>query len=268
MKKAERGLYKIIKNEEISPGIFELCVSAPEIVLASTAGQFVNIYLPDKTMLLPRPISIADACDKTLMLVYASVGKGTLALTDLGAGKTIEIMGPLGNGFFDYEGNILDELPKATGEDRFSVLLIGGGVGIPPLYFAAKKIKMVFQERVNIICAIGFRDEPWYEDEFKRVCDQVYIVSETEGKAQFTGNVVTLLEETKTSTQLPILALTCGPRPMLKAVSEWCKGQETPLRISMEERMGCGYGACAGCSMCGKKVCTDGPVFWADEIIW
>ena len=260
MKKAERGIFRITKNEEISPGLFELCVESPEIVSLASAGQFVNLYLPDKTKLLPRPISIADAYDNTLKLVYAVVGKGTLALTDQSVGMELEIMGPQGTGFFDYEGSII--------EDALTVLLVGGGAGIPPLYFAARKLKAIVNKRINIIGVLGYRDEPWYETEFSSVCDHVHIVSETEGRTKYTGNVLTVLENISMQNQLPDLALTCGPGPMLKAVSEWCKGREIPLRISMEERMGCGYGVCAGCKMGGKKVCTDGPVFWSDEVVW
>jgi len=275
MKKAERGKYRITKNQEISPGIFELWVCAPEIAAAGNAGQFVNVYLPDKDKLLPRPLSIADAHGETLVLVYAVVGKGTEAMASLGVDEMVTVMGPLGTGFFDCDKSIIEEDKK--------VILIGGGVGIPPLHFAAKNLRGKFQSRIKIEAMLGFREEPWYVTEFESVCDAVHVISETEGEAQHTGNVVELLDRQSrvvadaSRNDGEALVLSCGPRAMLEAVSGWCTERNLPLRVSLEERMGCGFGACAGCSInirtqggesVRKKVCVDGPVFWADEVIW
>jgi len=283
MKKAERGKYKITKNKEISPGIFELWICAPEISKAGTAGQFVNVYLPDKDMLLPRPLSIADAHGETLVLVYAVVGKGTKALAELKVDEVVTIMGPLGTGFFDGE--------SSTNKNK-KVVLVGGGVGIPPLHFAAKKLRGIYQGRIQIEAMLGFREEPWYITEFESVCDTVHVISETEGVAPNKGNVIDLLDCLVSLAMTEVgtrddgggtcndrgeLVLACGPRAMLEAVSKWCAERNLPLRVSLEERMGCGFGACAGCTVnirtpggesVRKKVCVDGPVFWADEVVW
>ena len=139
MNKTVRNLYGIEKNEEISEGVYEIRLNAPEIAETAAAGQFVNIYLPGGEMLLPRPIGIADAQDGILTLVYAVVGKGTEMLAEMKNGGKIEVMGPLGTGFFDYAGSPVDRDGK-TGSHPRTVLLIGGGLGLPPLFFAAKKL--------------------------------------------------------------------------------------------------------------------------------
>lgn len=291
MNRASRGIYSIIKNEGIAPGIFELCVEAPEIAREAAAGRFVNAYLPGGAMLLPRPLSIADAREDVLTLVYGVVGAGTKRLSCLAADGVLEAMGPLGTGFFDYPGSPTDASPAGAFKEEFEILLIGGGAGIPPLHFAARTLRAAFRGGVKIRAALGFREYPWYSKEFEHVCDEVLIASETEGSASFHGNVVELLEEAYQGMGREGLALACGPRPMLASASAWCGARGTPLRVSLEERMGCGYGACAGCTagtrplndeskpqngpaaadaagIIKKKVCVHGPVFWADEVIW
>ena len=285
MQKAVRGKYTITQNKEISPGIFEIRFDAPDICGAAAGGQFVNVYLPGGSMLLPRPLGIAGS-DGGLTLVYAVVGAGTEALSLIEEGERIELMGPLGEGVFDYIGNTAKE-----------ILLIGGGLGIPPLLFAAQKMK---EERgdVNLTAFLGYRSDPFYVQEFKSVCGEVHVASETEGAAGFCGNVIDLLDSAGAKGELaldcgprPMLALACGPRPMLAAAAGWCAERDIPLRVSLEERMGCGYGACAGCTVetrflgdekrpqngpyfpdgngiTRKKVCVHGPVFWADEVVW
>ena len=287
MKKAIRGKYKIIKNEEISPGLFELTVDTPDIAGAATAGQFVNVYLPSAETILPRPISIAGVSGNALTIVYAVVGKGTKAMTGFGADDMVEIMGPLGTGFFDYAGSPIDESSSLTDNEDSTILLIGGGAGIPPLRFAAEKLRAAKKGNTKIVAALGYAKAPWYQEELKKICDEVLLISETPGETSLNGRVTDLLD----GIENPCFAITCGPRPMLKAVSDWCSERKIPLRVSMEERMGCGYGACAGCiikttaiddpkkpqegpnnpdseGIIRKKVCVHGPVFWADEICW
>ena len=287
MKRAFRGNYSITKHKEITPGIFELCVKAPEIAGAASAGQFVNIYLPGGVMLLPRPMGIADAGGDVLTLVYATVGKGTGILSHISEGKELEIMGPLGTGFFNYSGSPTEEdftpdrqgprktqrLPEPQISQRlpepqeslrpqrsqglpeiYNVLLIGGGTGIPLLYFAARKLKVALRGRVRVVAVLGFREHPWYEDRLESACDMVKLCSETEGMAEFHGNVIELMDaafaEGARNTAKPSeidLALAVGPRPMMEAAAQWCASRDIPLRVSLEERMGCGYGACAGC---------------------
>ena len=306
MDRAVRGKYRIKKNAALGQGIFELRIEAPDICRASSAGQFVNIYPPGGDMLLPRPIGVADAQGDVLTLVYAVVGKGTRVISSLAEGEELEVMGPLGTGFFDYPGNLLSSREEPP--LRRSVLMIGGGAGIPPLRFAAKKLRAVLGDGVCIEAFLGFREQPWCAEEFSGVCDRVWLASETKGAAGFCGNVMELLSETYRDAENPgetyrgaayakeagsaaSLALACGPRPMLAAVSEWCRERGIPLRVSLEERMGCGYGACAGCTVktrpiadaakpqngpnvpdaegfIRKKTCVHGPAFWADEVAW
>jgi len=306
-KKALRGSYRIVAVNKIAPDIVEMRISAPEIARIASPGQFVNVYLPGGEMLLPRPICIADAADDSVTLVFAVVGKGTEALSRFAGGQYIELMGPLGTGFFDYPGSPtadslpddslpddslpVDSLPddslpdvSAARPGPAEVLLIGGGTGVAPLYFAARKLESIHVDRLKRTACLGFSVEPWYTDDLKRVCDEVLIGSETEGMAAFHGNVIELLDTMYNSdnkhksdiTKKPVLALACGPRPMLAAAAKWCETRDIPLRVSLEERMGCGYGACAGCSVntpaangiIKKKVCVHGPVFWANEVLW
>jgi dihydroorotate dehydrogenase electron transfer subunit len=331
--------YAIVSNACVADGVFEMRIAAPEMAAGATPGQFVNLYLPGGAMLLPRPISIAgadadegaatdpsagaatDADAGTVTLTYAVVGAGTAALAAMRAGETVDALGPLGIGFFDYHGFVL---PRR-------VLLIGGGVGIPPLRFAAKWLRgqaggggdSAGGAAPRIDAFLGFRAEPWYLAEFEAVCDQVHASSDTAGAAPFHGNVVDLLnarcadltsnEPTEAGGEpagesadarhsgssdgsaaegnvgSDILALACGPRPMLAAAAAWCAARGIPLRTSLEERMGCGYGACAACTCrmravphlptegpkpqtpdgtVRKKVCAHGPVFWGEEVVW
>ena len=318
MKKAERGIYEITHNAETAPGIFEIRMDAPGIAGVATAGQFVNVYLPGGAMLLPRPLGIADADGGSITLVYAVVGAGTSALSRFIKGERIEIMGPLGTGFFDYANHgdgTCDRRVRTqkepslscfAGEESVSeVLLIGGGTGVPPLYFAARQLRRAYGENIKLAAFLGFSAEPWYAGRFEGVCDEVFTASETEGAAEFFGNAIELLrqkndgsfyvrERTQKEPSLlcsPVMALACGPRAMLAAAAGWCEARDIPLRVSLEERMGCGYGACAGCTVktrllndeskpqngpktpgqdgfVRKKVCVHGPAFWGDEVVW
>jgi dihydroorotate dehydrogenase electron transfer subunit len=235
--------------------------------------------MPGGAMLLPRPISIADADPDTgeISLIYASVGAGTQALSLLRPSGTaepsvIEAMGPLGTGFLDFSRELKH------------VLLIGGGVGVPPLLFAAKKLRETYGKDIEIAAFLGYRKEPWLDERFGQICDEVHTVSEP-------PTVIDLLDDSTLAFSCDTLALSCGPRPMLAAVSSWCYQRNIDLRVSLEERMGCGYGACAGCTaktrplddprkpqngpdnpdqdgIIKKKVCVHGPVFWAEEVVW
>jgi dihydroorotate dehydrogenase electron transfer subunit len=286
-----RDHYRIVKNEQIADGIFELILDAPDIVRVATPGQFVNLYLPDGAMLLPRPISIADAdADRgELSLIFAVVGEGTRVLSLLRPAafgslpNTLEAMGPLGTGFFDYPGGLLlrESAPKPQ-----NVILIGGGAGIPPLFFAAHRSREMYGADINISAFLGYRNDIWLDERFAKICDTVHTISESRQ-----GTVIDLIDGSVFARDDNTLALSCGPRPMLAAVSSWCAQNNISLRVSLEERMGCGYGACAGCTaktrslndpekpqngpgnagadgVIKKKVCVHGPVFWADEVVW
>ena len=296
-----RGLYQIIANDEIAPEIFSLKIRAPEIAEAVTPGQFVNVYLNDGAMLLPRPISVADSDRTCITLVYRVVGNGTRILSEMKFSENVEMMGPLGVGFFDYHGSIIDPSePKNYTSDRKTVYLIGGGLGIPPLLFAARKIKSIMHGSVVIKAFLGFAEDPWYINEFNERCEKVFAISEKNNTTELCGNVIDLLNEKadkivyddegkpdKIISFAP--ALSCGPKPMLAAAANWCRENNMDIRVSLEERMGCGYGACVACvcktkliddkptegpkidlgdGTTKKKVCVHGPVFWGDEVIW
>ncbi|MDR1796368.1 MAG: dihydroorotate dehydrogenase electron transfer subunit [Clostridiales Family XIII bacterium] len=254
-----------MNNERLADGVFEIVLEAPEIAARAVPGQFVNLYLPGGAMLLPRPLGIADVSPpRTVTLVYAVVGAGTERLSQLPAGRRICAMGPLGNGF----------LAKI----RFTrLLLIGGGMGAAPLRFAARRFREPVHSELYIEAFLGFAAEPWGLASFGAACDHVHVASDTQGAAAFHGTVVDLLEKRGRFCSSPgaggTLALACGPMPMLKAAAAWCEARGIPLRVSLEARMGCGYGACASCT-CEttaaqrKKICTDGPCFDAEEILW
>jgi dihydroorotate dehydrogenase electron transfer subunit len=241
---------KIITNTELSKGIYRLVLSdasggdgVRNIASVAVPGQFVNVYLNDRTMLLPRPFGISDveaddngsAC---ITLVYAVVGAGTAKLAAYEPGTEIEILGPQGNGY-DLESN------------GRHIILIGGGLGIPPLLFVARRIRETIpsSDGGKITALLGYRDAPYYADEIGKYCDDVFCISEN---APTSGTVLDLIAHLTADGRLDptgASVLSCGPTPMLKAVAEWSAAQNIPAQVSLEERMGCGYGACVGCTV-------------------
>ncbi|MDR0817502.1 MAG: dihydroorotate dehydrogenase electron transfer subunit [Clostridiales Family XIII bacterium] len=233
--------------------ICRMTLYAPETSGRAAPGQFINVYLNNESKLLPRPVGISDAGGDKLTIVYAVAGAGTKELSAYKPGTEIAIMGPLGNGYkFD--------------ENRRHIILIGGGLGIPPLLFAAKSAG---EQGYRTTALLGYRDETFMTDDFKAAAGTVHTITDNKGTvldlAQGLMSVVSL--DTSDA-----LILSCGPAPMLKAVSEWAESLGIPTQISLEERMGCGYGACVGCTIGTKggrkKVCKDGPVFSGDEVVW
>ncbi|MDR1067842.1 MAG: dihydroorotate dehydrogenase electron transfer subunit [Clostridiales Family XIII bacterium] len=274
----------IVKNENIADGIFRLTVSVPEQARGAQAGQFINLYLPDADLLLPRPFGITDAYDDVIEIVYAVIGAGTERLSRLKAGEVIRALGPNGTGF-----------DLAAAERK--VLLIGGGLGIPPLLFAARKLRENAgpEGGAKITALLGFRDRPYYSSEFRAYCDRVFVISEKRNASlpenasldstgvERTGTVVDLMNALVAEGELAVTGtsiLACGPIPMLRAVGEWASERGIRAQFSLEARMGCGYGACVGCSIelrdlesagagtVKQKVCTNGPVFDAERIVW
>lgn len=249
----------ITKNEEIAPGIYKMIIQAKEIVNIALAGQFINVYCNSKVNLLPRPISICEInkADGTITLVYAVIGKGTALISQIKPEETLKIMGPLGNGF--------STKAREPFEDS---IIIGGGVGIPPLLELVKSIKG------RKTAYLGFRSNPFLVDEFKKHCTEVYISTE-DGSYGSKGNVIDQLNATS---PLGEIIYSCGPKPMLKAVYNWSNNKNIPTQLSFEERMACGIGACLVCTCKTKKgrdkdwehsrVCKDGPVYSGDEVIW
>lgn len=243
-----------------------MILSCPQAAAQARPGQFVNLYCRSESRLLPRPISIcrADAESGTLTLIYAAVGAGTREFSTYTAGDQIGLLGPLGNGYD------LEKAAKAK-----SVYLLGGGLGIPPLLFLAEKL--AGQGCASKVRAfLGFRSAAYMGQEFEAYC-QVFYASD-DGSCGFQGTCLDRLKAYRTAafkgqegTESPAALYVCGPVPMLKAVQkEYEKDEALTLSFSLEERMGCGYGACFGCAVrirqedgtiLPRKVCQDGPVF-------
>ena len=239
---------EIINNREIARGVFSMRLKPPDDYPCPAPGQFVCVYLNDESRLLPRPFSVCDReASGLLTLVYAVAGGGTKILSGYGSGTVIRVSTPMGNGF------------KTDGFRK--CVLVGGGVGAAPLLYLSGKLAGTTQARA----ILGFRNEPFLADAFHCAVD----VATDDGSAGFRGTVLDLLKKTGIADDEYIFA--CGPKPMLRALARFAEGRGE-LWVSLEERMGCGYGACMGC-VCGtkggsRKVCEDGPVFDGREVIW
>lgn len=238
-------LFKIKENKPLTKDIMEM-VLAGDTSDITRPGQFVNIKLDG--LYLRRPISICDAEEGKLTLIYKVVGKGTEQMKEMTEGS-LDILSSLGNG---YDTSISGEKP----------LLIGGGVGVPPLYMLAKELVKEGKE-VSVILGFNTKDEIFYEEEFKALGCKVYVTT-VDGSYGIKGFVTEAMKEIDYTH-----FFTCGPEPMLKAV--W-NASETSGQLSFEERMGCGFGACMGCScktLTGfKRICKDGPIMMKEEILW
>lgn len=253
--KKEKLSLKIIENVEIAKDIFRMTMEGGEISTIARPGQFLNIYCKQDSRILPRPISInsIDKENKTLTIIYGVVGKGTKEFSDLKSRETIDVLGPLGSGFKIDEG--LD-----------NHIIVGGGIGTPPLLELAKNLK----GKVEVY--LGFRTETFLVEEFESLGAKVYI-STDDGSVGLKGNIVDLLKQNKASGDM---IYACGPKPMLRGLASWAKDNGIPAQVSLEERMACGIGACVGCvvkikSEDGwqyKKACQDGPVFLSEEVVW
>lgn len=210
------------------------------------SGQFVNILIDG--LYLRRPISVCDYDENSLTLVYKVVGKGSEKLSKMTGGEKLDILVGLGNGY---------DLSKAGD----TPLLIGGGVGVPPLYNLAKKL-IGLGKKVNVILGFNTQSEVFYEKEFASLGTNVKITT-VDGSYGIKGFVTNGIEQGYS------YFYTCGPEPMLKAVYN---ATITSGEFSFEERMGCGFGACMGCSCKtlygNKRICKDGPVLKKEEIIW
>lgn len=239
----------------IAPGIYQMIIHAPEVAAEASCGQFINVYPKAESTLLPRPISISEIQEETLTIVYAVVGKGTDEFSHYQVGDEIRISTPLGNGY------------TVQAEAKVSVL-VGGGIGVPPLVELAKQIK---GEKIAVL---GFREEPILVEKLQALGVKVYIATDS-GKTGFKGNVVQLIEQEGIQGDY---FYACGPKVMLRALAAHCEKNKVPVQVSMEERMGCGYGVCVGCVIkikadnekgyVLKKVCKEGPVFLGSEVKW
>ena len=242
----KQGIFTVTENRKIVPSVYEMTLSGDTLAITAP-GQFVNIQLDG--FFLRRPISVCDCEDGTLRLIYKVVGKGTEAMSGLASGTGLDILTGLGNG---YNTEVSGEKP----------LLLGGGVGVPPMYMLCKKL-LAEGKDVTVILGFNTESEVFYEEEFKALGAKV-LVTTADGSKGIKGFVTDAMNEVDYS-----YFYTCGPEPMLKAVYN---KSTTSGQFSFEERMGCGFGACMGCSCKtkygNKRICKDGPVLVKEEIIW
>lgn len=241
-----QGIFKITSNEKIARDIFKMTLSGDTSAIIAP-GQFVNIKLDG--LFLRRPISVCDCVGDNLTLIYKAVGRGTEQMSRMENGDELDLLTGLGNGYNT----------RTSGD---SPLLIGGGVGVPPMYMLCKKL-VAEGKKVTVVLGFNSKDDVFYEGEFRALGADVHISTAdgTYGTKGFVTDVIKNLQYT--------FFYTCGPEPMFRAMHKIMK---TPGQYSFEERMGCGFGACMGCScktLTGnKRICKEGPVMESEEIIW
>ena len=240
----KQNIYKIISNKKIAKDVFEMILEG-DTQYITAPGQFINIQLDGK--FLRRPISVCDYDDTTITIIYKVVGEGTEMMSALPVGETLDVLTGLGNGYDISQGT--------------KPMLIGGGVGVPPMYNLCKKLIAAGQKPV-VILGFNTKDEIFYEDEFKALGAEVRVTT-ADGSYGIKGFVTDAFADDYD------YFYTCGPMPMFKAIEAKVK---TSGQYSFEERMGCGFGACMGCSCKtkygNKRICKDGPVLVREEIIW
>ena len=242
----KQSIFTILSNEALTDSVYKMVLGGDTSAITAP-GQFVNILLDG--LYLRRPISVCDYNENTLTLVYKVVGKGTEQMSRKSAGEKLDILTGLGNG---YDLSLSGDHP----------VLLGGGVGVPPLYNLAKKL-LAEGKNVSVILGFNTKSEIFYEEEFKKLGCAVTVTT-VDGSHGVKGFVTTALEAMDYT-----YFYTCGPEPMLKAIY---KASKTSGQMSFEERMGCGFGACMGCScktLTGnKRICKEGPVMKKEEILW
>ena len=244
---------KVVRQQQIDEGIFDMELSFPKGAALAKPGQFIAMYCNDKSKLLPRPISICgiNKEEGTLRVVYRVAGEGTKEFSEMKEGDTLEVMGPLGNGF-------------ALKEEK--AIIIGGGIGIPPMLELAKQLN------VEKTVVLGYRTSTFLKDEFEAVGDVV--ISTEDGSFGTKGNVIDAIKEHGVEGSI---IYACGPTPMLRGIKAYAEEMGIEAQISMEERMACGIGACLACvckskekdahsNVHNKRICKDGPVFLSTEV--
>ncbi len=242
----KQGLFQVTENRKIAKNTY-LMVLKGDTSDITASGQFINIKLDG--LFLRRPISVCDCDSETVTIIYKVVGVGTEQMAKIKAGEMLDVLTGLGNGY---------DLSKSG--DR--PLLLGGGAGVPPMYMLAKQLKNE-GKKISVVLGFNSEDEIFFVDEFKAIgCDVTVCTADgSVGVKGFVTDAMVNIDYT--------YFYTCGPEPMLKAID---KVAVTSGQLSFEERMGCGFGACMGCSCKtkygNKRICKDGPVLQREEIIW
>ncbi len=242
----KQSIFEILTNTEIAPSVMKMTMRGDTSAITAP-GQFVNIKLDG--LYLRRPISVNDATFDELTIIYKVVGKGTEQMSKMIKGEKLDVLSGLGNG---YDTTLSGDSP----------VLVGGGVGVPPLYMLAKKLKKE-GKKVSVVLGFNKKSEIFCEDDFKEIAVSV-IVTTVDGSYGVKGFVTDALKDMDYT-----YFYTCGPEPMLKALF---KATTSEGQLSFEERMGCGFGACMGCSCKtiygNKRICKEGPVLKKEEILW
>lgn len=243
----KKGKFKIIQNVKIAKDVFKMILEGNTEYITN-AGQFINIELPE--LYLRRPISVCDYDDKTVTIIYKVVGEGTEKMSKLSEGTELDVLTGLGNGFnLNCEGD--------------KPLVIGGGVGTPPMYRLCKDL-IAAGKKPTVILGFASKEDVFFEEEFKALGVDIY-VSTNDGSVGTKGFVTDVMKDLKDYTYF----YACGPMVMLKAI---CNATDIDGQVSLEERMGCGFGACMGCTIKTqegyKRVCKEGPVFRKESLIW
>ena len=242
---------RLLSNAEIAQGIFDMRLDYSDNPLPVACGQFAHVYVPGKS--LRRPISVCDARDGVLRLVYQVKGEGTRIMSQMQPGAMVDVLAPLGNGFSIDSGK------------RYA--LIGGGIGVPPMLYTAAQCD-------HPLVISGFRNASLVilQDDFRRAGAETLLCTD-DGSAGQKGFVTDLLRENISAVDA---VCACGPTPMLRAVAAVCAELGKPCQMSLEERMACGIGACLVCAVRVRKdgeeimqhVCKNGPVFNAEEVVF
>ncbi|MBR2976438.1 MAG: dihydroorotate dehydrogenase electron transfer subunit [Alistipes sp.] len=244
----KKGIYTVKSNTPLTPVVYRMVLEG-DTQYITRSGQFINIELSGKY--LRRPISVCDYDAKTITIIYKVVGRGTEQMKAMEAGEQLDILTGLGNGF-------------STENEARRPLLVGGGVGVPPMYNLCRRL---LGEGKSPIVILGFNtaEEIFYAEEFRALGVETYI-STADGTVGTKGFVTDVIREQALDFDY---LYTCGPLPMLKALYD---ATSVDAEFSFEERMGCGFGACMGCSCKtkygNKRICKDGPVLKREEIIW
>lgn len=255
----ENEMLSVVENSSIAKGIYKLKLYNPELSTRVLPGQFFYIKCGgNKFPLLRRPLSLCYKLEREgeIVLVYRVLGQGTEFLSTVSRGDTLDVLGPLGNGF------------KINGEYD-EVAVVGGGIGIAPLVALAD----VYGKKA--VAFTGFKDEAFLLETMRRKVADIKVATE-DGSIGYKGFITDLVAE-YLKDKRPDIVFACGPKPMLKKVAVLCESNSVPCQVSLEERMACGIGACLGCVCVTRdkngnkehsRVCTEGPVFWGEEVCW
>ncbi|WP_291527425.1 dihydroorotate dehydrogenase electron transfer subunit [Bifidobacterium sp. UBA744] len=237
---------------ELTDGVVRLSFRDPYIAAHAKPAQFVDLFVRDPMHLMPRPFGVSEVDGDDVSVIFAVIGEGTRELAAMRVGDTLDVLGPLGRPFKVKEAG--------------HYVLVGGGLGVPPLIYAAQCLSG--RDDATTTAVFGYRNDHFADDYVSRYADATLSIDESR------GNVITLLDahagEFAADGNTTILS--CGPLPMMKAVAGWAVERDLPCQLSMEQRMGCGYGTCVLCTVDtvdGRlKVCSDGPVFTREQLGW